>query len=61
MAARKCINDFSALSNANVRNGLEKNIGDSSFELKPALLNMVRQSSFCSKPQKMLMLIFNTS
>jgi hypothetical protein len=41
MAARRCINDFSALSSANVRTGLETNIGDGSFKLKPALINMV--------------------
>jgi hypothetical protein len=41
MAARKRINDFSAPSNAKVRTGLEMNIGDGSFELKPTLINMV--------------------
>jgi hypothetical protein len=41
MAARKCINDLSAPSNANIRTGPEMNIGDDSFELKPALINMV--------------------
>jgi hypothetical protein len=49
MAARRCINDFSAPSSANVRTGLEMNIGDCSFELKPALINMVQQSPFCGK------------
>jgi hypothetical protein len=49
MAARKCINDFSAPSSANVRTGPEANIGDGSFELKPALINMVLQSLFCGK------------
>jgi hypothetical protein len=49
MAARRCINDFSAPSSANVRNSLEKNIGDGSFDIKPALINMVQQSPFCSK------------
>jgi hypothetical protein len=49
MAARKCINDFSAPSNANVRTGSEMNIGDGSFELKPPLINLVQQSPFCSK------------
>jgi hypothetical protein len=34
MAARRCINDFSAPSSANVRTGLEMNIGDGSFKLK---------------------------
>jgi hypothetical protein len=49
MAGRKCINDFSAQSSSNVRTGPETNIGDGSFELKPALINMVQQSPFCGK------------
>jgi hypothetical protein len=49
MAAWKCINDFSALSSANVRNGLETNIGDGSFELKLALISMVQQSPLYGK------------
>jgi hypothetical protein len=47
MASRKCINDFSAPSSSNVRIGPEMNIGDGSFKLKPALINMVQQSPFC--------------
>jgi hypothetical protein len=47
VAARRCINDFSAPSSSNVRTGLETNIGDGSFELKPTLINMVQQSPFC--------------
>jgi hypothetical protein len=49
MAARRCINDFSAPSSANVRTGPETNIRDGSFELKPALINMMQQSPFCGK------------
>jgi hypothetical protein len=49
MAARRCINDFSAPSSANIRIGLEMNIRDGSFKLKPALINMVQQSPFCGK------------
>jgi hypothetical protein len=49
MAARRCINDFSAPSSANVRTGPETNIEDDNFELKPALINMVQQSPFCGK------------
>jgi hypothetical protein len=49
MAGRKCINDFLAPSSSNVKTGLETNIGDGSFELKPALINMVQQSPFCRK------------
>jgi hypothetical protein len=41
MAARRCINNFSALSSANVRTGPKTNIEDGSFELKLALINMV--------------------
>jgi hypothetical protein len=49
MATRRCINDFSAPSSANVRTGPETNIGDGRFELKSALINMVQQSLFCGK------------
>jgi hypothetical protein len=49
MAARKCINDFLALSSANIRTGPERNVRDGNFELKTALINMVQQSSFCGK------------
>jgi hypothetical protein len=49
MAARRCINDFSTLSSANIRTSPETNIGDGSFELKLALINMVQQSPFCGK------------
>jgi hypothetical protein len=49
MAAHKCINDFSVPSSANVGTSLETNIGDGSFELKPALIIMVQQSPFCSR------------
>jgi hypothetical protein len=41
-AARKCINDFSAPSSANVRTGLETNVGDGNFELKHALIKIVQ-------------------
>jgi hypothetical protein len=49
MAAWKCINDFSAPSSANVKTGLETNIRDDNFELKPTLINMVQQSPFRGK------------
>jgi hypothetical protein len=49
MAAWRCINNFSALSIANVGTGPEMNIRDGSFELKPALINMVQQSPLCGK------------
>jgi hypothetical protein len=40
---------FSALSSANVRTSPETNIGDGSFELKSALINMVQESPFYGK------------
>jgi hypothetical protein len=49
MATRRYINDLSTPSSANVRTGLETNIGDGSFERKQALINMVQQSPFCGK------------
>jgi hypothetical protein len=49
MVARRCINDFSAPSSANIRTGTDTNIGDGSFKLKPALINMVQQSPFYNK------------
>jgi hypothetical protein len=52
MAGQKCINDFLALSSSNVRIGSETNIRDGSFKLKPALINMVRQSPFHGKDSK---------
>jgi hypothetical protein len=47
MAGRKCINDFLAPSSSNVRTGPQTIIGDGTFELKPALINMAQQSPFC--------------
>jgi hypothetical protein len=49
MAGQNCINEFSAPSSSNVRIGQETNVGDGSFKLKPALIDMVQQSSFCGK------------
>jgi hypothetical protein len=49
MATQRCINDFSAPSSANIKTGPETNIGDGSFKLKPALINMVQQSPLCGK------------
>jgi hypothetical protein len=49
MAAWRCTNDFSALSSSNVRTGPKTNIGDGSFKLKLALINMVQQSPFYGK------------
>jgi hypothetical protein len=52
MAAQRCINDFLAPSSANIRTSPETNIGDGSFELKLALINMVQQSPFYGKALK---------
>jgi hypothetical protein len=52
MVDQKCFNDFLAPSSSNVRTGPETNVGDGNFELKPALINMVQQSPFCSKASK---------
>jgi hypothetical protein len=49
MAARRCIDDFSAPSSANIKTGPETNIRDGSFEHKPTLINMVLQSPFYGK------------
>jgi hypothetical protein len=49
LAVQRCINNFSAPSSAKVRTGPETNVGDGSFKFKPALINMVQQSPFCSK------------
>jgi hypothetical protein len=46
VAARKCINDFSAPSSANIGTGPEMNVGDGNCELKHVLINMVQQSPF---------------
>jgi hypothetical protein len=49
MVAWKCFNDFSAPSSSNIRTGSEMNVGDGNFEIKPALINVVQQSTFCWK------------
>jgi hypothetical protein len=49
MVGWKCINDISASSSTNVRTGPEMNVGDGSFKLKPALINMVQRSPFYGK------------
>jgi hypothetical protein len=49
MAGQKFIYDFLAPSSSNVRTRPETNVGDGSFKLKPALINMVQESLFCEK------------
>jgi hypothetical protein len=47
--ADKTLREFSAPTTDNIRTGLETNIGDNGFELKPALINMVQARQFCGK------------
>jgi len=47
--ADKTLCEFSAPSTANIRTGPTVNTRDASFELKPALINMVQASPFCGK------------
>ena len=48
--AQKMISNFSAPSAANVAMGPQFNLGDTTFDLKPALINMVQANPFCEKP-----------
>lgn len=52
MTTNKTIHKFSALSVSNIPKRPETNVGEVSFELKSALINIVQQSSFYSKPSK---------
>jgi hypothetical protein len=49
MATQRWINNFSALSSVNIRTGLEMNIRDGNFKLKPGLIKMVQQILFSGK------------
>jgi len=48
--AQKTIVEFSSVSADFVATGLNLNLGDATFELKPTLINMVQASPFCGKP-----------
>jgi hypothetical protein len=61
MAARRCINDFSAPSSANIRTGSEMNIRDGSFKLKQLSSTWCSKADSVASPRKMLILIFNIS
>jgi len=50
--AQKTIAEFSSLSANFVAMGPNLNLGDATFELKPALINMVQANPFCGKPHK---------
>ena len=47
--ADKTLHEFFAPTMANIRIGSAINIRDNAFELKPALINMVKASQFCEK------------
>ena len=47
--ANRTLHEFSAPTMANIRTGPAINIGDSAFELKLALINMVQANQFCKK------------
>jgi len=49
--AKKSIHEFSAPTIDNIRTGPAADI-ERSFELKPALINMVQASQFCGKPHE---------
>jgi hypothetical protein len=57
MAARRCISDFSAPSSANIRIGLEMAVLNLNL-LSPTWCN---KAHYVARPQRMLMLILNTS
>ena len=45
--ANKTLYEFSSTTMANIHTGPTINIGDNTFELKLALINMVQASQFC--------------
>jgi hypothetical protein len=45
--ANKTLHGFSALTIENIRTGLEVNIREDGFKLKPMLITMVQASQFC--------------
>ena len=44
--ANKTLHEFSAPTTTNIQTGPTVNVGDNGFELKPALINMVKASQF---------------
>jgi len=50
--AQKTIAEFSSPSADFVATGPNLNLGDATFELKPALINMVQANPFCGKPHE---------
>lgn len=50
--AQKTISEYSTLLADFVATGPQLNLGDATFELKPALINMVQANPFCGKPHE---------
>ena len=50
--AQKTISEYSTPSTDYVAMGPQFNLGDATFELKPALINMVQANPFCGKPHE---------
>ena len=50
--AQKTISEYSAPSADFVATGPQLNLGDATFELKPALINMVQANPFYGKPHE---------
>ena len=50
--AEKTLREFSVPSTDNVATGPNINVGDMNFELKSSLINMVKASPFCGKPNE---------
>jgi len=50
--AQKTITEFSSPSAHFVSTGPNFNLGDATFELKPALINMVQANPLCGKPHE---------
>jgi hypothetical protein len=50
--AQKTIAELSSPSADFVTTGPNLNLGDATFELKPALINMVQANPFCGKPHE---------
>ena len=49
---QKTISEYSASWADYVAMGSQLNLGDATFELKPALINMVQANPFCGKPHE---------
>ena len=59
--ANRTLHEFSAPTTANIRTRPAIDFGDSAFELKPALINMVQANQFCGKAHEDVSAHLNTS